>query len=464
MSKSIKELLSVKAIKRDSMKAITAKESDDAPLSDEDVASFENLKAECDKLEERIARLRAVQDDDADKADEVTEDAGEKAWTNTKTFGIHVNQPAGEAVKTKGGAAGQWLVGQYMAKTHGLTAARDFVKKNFRSDVVAKAVLTTSQPIIPQDFVADWIRLLQEKSVLRQVARIMAMPNGNLTIPRQDIGSVGSWFGEAAAIPVSQLGFDNIQLSWHKYGALTYCDRELLEFSPIDAASIISEDLTSRLALLEDRTLLNGSGGSYAPTGLLTAMASGNIFANSTASSVVTFQTVAADLQTAELMLTGNLVRGKFTWIMHPGVVGFLKGLSSNFGIYPFRDELAQGKLNGHDVLTTVQLPTNLGTSGANKTNVLLVCGDDIIIGDAYRFAVSMTTEGSFVDSSTQVNAFGQELIAWKATNAIDMALRHNVAVACIQASGWSLSTVAGMDYYSQTANTSASTASSAID
>jgi HK97 family phage major capsid protein len=283
---------------------------------------------------------------------------------------------------------------------------------------------------------------------------------GNMTIPRQHLGSTGAFFSEGAQITVSQLAFDNIQMTWKKYGAMTYTSRELLDFTPLNAAGIIANDLTSRLGLLEDRTLLFGSSPIVGITG---SLASGNTIANSTDSSAVTFQTVSFDLQNLELQLTGNLVQGTFYWIMHPGVVAFLKQLSSTFGVYPFKAELDTGYLNGHRVLTTVQLPTNLGASAANETNILLVCGEQCILGDAYRWAISMTTEGSFVDSSTQVHTFGQDLVAFKATNSIDFSLMHNVSAACLQASNWALSTVGGFDAYTgQAANTAGSSASSA--
>ncbi len=76
MSISIKELRDRRAAKKVSMATIVAKETDDAPLGDDDVASFEKLKTECEALEGRIARLTASIDSDADSADEVADDAG----------------------------------------------------------------------------------------------------------------------------------------------------------------------------------------------------------------------------------------------------------------------------------------------------------------------------------------------------------------------------------------------------
>lgn len=465
---SIKELRDKRAGKLADMQVIALKETDEAPLGDDDVASFNALKEECDRLEARIARLTASIDPDADDADEVADDAAEKAWGGepiVKRFNINTSDEI-RVPRQKGEAAGRYLIGMYWAKQFGLQAAKDMVDREMGDAPVRKSLVTTAEPIIPQQFVTDWIQLLQEKSVVRPLATVYPMPVGNITIPRQRLGSTGSFFSEGQQITVSQLAFDAIQLTWHKYGAMTYTSRELLEFSPLNAAGIVANDLTDRLALLEDRSALNSTGSGGVPVGIIASVAASNQLTNTVnGSSAVDFQTVSADLQAMELALTGHLVRGNFTWIMHPGVVGFLKQLSSTMGVFPFRQELSgpNPTLNGFPVRTTVQLPSNLGVSGANKTNIVLLNGSDFIIGDAYKFAVSMTTEGSFLDGSTQVNAFGQDIVAWKATNAVDWHLRHDVSAAVLAASDWSLSTVGGIDSYTgQAADVTNSSASSA--
>lgn len=542
MQPSIKELRKLKADKKEEMKAITLKETDDAPLGDDDVASFEKLKEECDRLEARIARLTAALEDDGDEEPR-DDDDGEKHWQDSsrrvtkgfdldnKAFNITTSNDRGSIPCTKAGeSAGRWLVAQWYVKEYGLNAAKEMVRTKMGDDrLVAKTMLTTSQPVIPQDFNPDWIQLLQAKSVVRQIASVYPMPNGNMTIPRQRLGSTGAFFAEGSQITVSQLGFDNIQMSWKKYGALTYTSRELLEFTPLNAAGIVADDLTSRLGLLEDRTFLYSTGAGSTPVGIIPSVAAANVIQSSLASSAVTFQTVSSDLQAAELAMTANFVTGPLTWIMAPGIVSFLKQLSSTFGVYPFKDEVSNGMLNGHPIKVTAQLATNLAASVAATTtalstssttltvptagvgvgwvisgtgisgtptvasitsgsalvasaaqtvasgvlltftaptsqmsNIILVKGDDCIIGDAYRFAISMTTEGSFIDSSTQVNTFGQDLVAFKATNAVDFALKHDVSAAVLQANNWSLNNIATHDFYNQAANTSASSASSA--
>ncbi len=378
-----------------------------------------------------------------------------------KAFNINTTDSVRIPATAPGEKTGRWIVAQYWVKQHGIRAAQDMVEREMGDNIVRK-MLTTAKPVIPQDFNPDWIALLQAKSVVRNFATVYPMPNGNMTIPRQRLGSTGAFFSEGTEITVSQLGFDNIQLTWNKYGALTYCSRELLEFTPLNAAGIVANDLTSRLALLEDRTFLTSAGATGVPKGIIHSTATGNVITSS-GGTTPTFQTVGYDLQATELALTGNLVTGSFHWIMHPAVVSFFKQLSSSFGVYPFAAEVSGGHLNGFPIHTTTQLATNLGTSGANQTPIILACAEDVIIGDSFRFAISMTTEGSFVDTGTQVNTFGQDLVAFKATSAIDFALKHDVSAAILNANSWALTTVAGIDSYTaQAANTTGSYASSA--
>ncbi len=477
MAVSIKELKLKKADTKAAMGVLCSKETDDSPMSDEDVASFQNLKTECDRLEARINRLAAAVADDADDADPVDDDLDKaeknwsgqtKAFNQNQTFNIVTETKNRSPEKFKGERPGRWIVAQYHAQKFGLRAAQDMVERTWGDDLVRKSVLTTAQPIIPQDFNADWVHLLQSKAVIRAAgATVYPMINGNMTIPRQNLGSTGSYFSEAAQITVSNPSWDNIQLTFHKFGALSYTSKELLEFSPLDAAGIVANDLTSRLALLQDRTFINGTGAGGTPVGKIASVATGNKIPNTT-SSGVTFQTASADLQNLELQMTANLVddEGDFVFLMHPSVVAFLKQLSSTFGIFPFAAELNEGKLNGHRVMTTTQLATNLGAANANLTNIVLMKPSHAIIGDAYRWAISMTTDGSFLDGATQVNTFGQDLVAFKATNANDFALMHNVSAAVLQATNWSLGyTAAGQDSYTgQAADVAGSSASSALD
>lgn len=467
------------------MQTFVNKEAD-GPLSPEDIEKFGKHKANIDATMEAMARMLAAKEDDADDADEKpNNDDAKSAWNGdhittknakrnnydfgnkSQHFSYHTDNTPGVPRER---AIGRYVAAKWWKDTYGLGAAREMIDrdpyaKGMGGDPFVTKMLSTSSPIIPQDFYPEIIPLLQEESVFRKIARTIPMSEGNLTWARQRLGSNGQWVGEAQAPTPSQLQWDNLQFTWHQEMAYTYCTRQLLEFSPLNAASEIERDLSSRLGLLEDRTFLYGAANTaYAPTGLINQLNASQTI-NSTGGTSPTFQTVAFDLNSAILQLTGNLVKGNFTWVMHPQVPLFLSQLSSTYGVFPFKDEVSQGRLLGFPIVTTVQLPTNLGSAGANQTDVLLICGDMVIIADAMRYAIEMTTEASFYDNGVLINPFSQNLVAWKVGNSVDMQVQHDVAAAVISATSWGLTTlgVAAKDSYIQAANTQGSFASSAV-
>ena len=389
-------------------------------------------------------------DDNDDDDDDDDEDNVEKSFSAPTKKRVSINHGVALAPMKKAEYFGRLAVGQFYKKEMGLRKAQEVVMRTW-GDVRVKDALMTNQPIIPQDFVNSVIPLLQAKATVRQFATVRAMPMGNLTLPRHNLGSMGAYMGEGSNIPVTRAGFDTINMSWKKYGALTYCTRELLEFTPVDAAAIITNDLISRLALLEDQNFLFGNGtsnGVPAPLGIMYQLNQNTNVINSSvnAQGNVDFQTVSYDLQALELALSGNLVPPPYVMVMSPHTESFLKQVSSTFGVYPFKEELAGGTLNGHKVFVTTLAPTNQPDTKATPTNtvapILMVQPDELIIGDAYRYGMSMTDTASFVDGSTQINAFGQDLLAWKVTNAHDFAMMHDVSAAVLKADGWSIGNV----------------------
>ncbi|MCO6414808.1 phage major capsid protein [Siccirubricoccus sp. KC 17139] len=463
MTVSIKDL----KLKRENLKleakAIALKETDDTPLNDEDVEKFNGISSKIEALSARIARLEAVEDDAADAAEPVDDDAAEKGWTVKSAPSVHRSNNALVARK-KGSLFARFSTARIVDKIYGFGAGRHYVEKNFGDEMVTKA-LTSAVPVIPQDFMADPIELLREQSVVRAAgARVMAMPMGQMTIPRQRLGASASWVGENTDINVTQAGFDTIHLTWKKLAAITSVTKELVEFSPLEVERIVREDLIAQMGLAEDIAFLNSTGsGGASPVGIIPQVVSGNQL---TSNASVTFDNVMKDLRAAQLALEINLVRGSKAWFMNPGVVGFLRGLQNGFGVYAFANEIdGSGTLLGYPVYTTIQLPTNLGGS-TNQTKVILACVDDLVVGDAYRLDVSVTTEGSWVESSNNINAFSRDLIGIKATNAVDFALRHDVSAAVITATNWTLGTafnVAGRQFYTQALNTADTTASAAV-
>ena len=327
------------------------------------------------------------------------------------------------------------------------------------SDSVAKTAvgaMTTAVPTITQDASPYVIELLNAESVFRKAgAHIEPMPRGQKTIYRQNLGATGYFFGEGQSPTVSKVGYDHIDLTWHKMGALVYVTREELMFPSVNTGDFIISEIALRLGLLEDITFFNGSS---SITGLFNRLVSTNTINSTTISSAVNWQSQSNDLATVESLMTGNNVRGPFAIFCHPNLVTALKAQTNGF-TYPFREELSKPEptLNGHRVYTTTQLGiTN------SVTDLVMLKPEHMIIGDAYNYDLQISDQGSFNDGGTQVNLFGEQKVAFLGTAAIDFAVMHNVSAAVLQTSGWvNTSNVAASSYYAgDTSNTTSSASS----
>ena len=62
------------------------------------------------------------------------------------------------------------------------------------------------------------------------------------------------------------------------------------------------------------------------------------------------------------------------------------------------------------------------------------------------RFNISTTDSGSYLDGSTQVNTWGQDIVAFRATGYFDFALEHGVAASMLTTTGWSLNHIAAIN------------------
>lgn len=154
------------------------------------------------------------------------------------------------------------------------------------------------------------------------------------------------------------------------------------------------------------------------------------------------------------------------TWIFHPAVEMFLKGLTNQVGSWFFREEMNTGKLNGYPFLTTTQLPTNLQTDGKGSY-LFLVDMADILIGDAYTADIEVSYEGAYKGSDgTMVSAFQRDQTIFRIIREHDIQTRHiqSIAVADVDAwapGGWTGQS-AGAPWTTQALNTKGSGAMSA--
>ncbi|MCP9321030.1 phage major capsid protein [Acetobacter persici] len=324
-----------------------------------------------------------------------------------------------------------------------------------------KSALTTAQPVVAPE-VREFIDLLTADCVVRKYAKIVSMPNNNLTYPRQRLGATAYWVGEGASYTPSAADFDTINFLGKKLSGFTYTTLEFNNFSLAGAVDHITSDLANQVALAEDRSFIMGAGvGALAPTYNLISNAGTTITSTGDDSVSVAkdLGTIKASLLTKFINIANGVVFGS------PAVFTFLENLQTSFGVYPFRDEIRAGKLQGFTIAQTAQIPSNVetgsgDTAATNGSPLIFAAPQHLIIADSGKYALRSTDVGSFDDGGTTVNAFQQDMIAYKLANWVDFGVEHNAAVAVLNTVGWSSLNVAGAYQLVENVNTSASGAS----
>ncbi|MBF0892759.1 phage major capsid protein [Gluconobacter sp. LMG 1744] len=440
---------------------------------DADMAAVKSLEAKKARLEtvkamKAIKAVKEAEEEDSDKeeekecaSDEMEKDDEDKEKTMNS---FYINKGVAPAGAEKGLYV-QKFIARDIVKMHGETEARNILaastSKNYASGLL-KSALTTAQPVVGPD-VREFIDLLTADCVVRKYAKIVSMPNNNLTYPRQRLGSSASWVGEGATYVPSAADFDTINFVGKKLTGFTYTTLEFNNFSLPGAVDHITSDLANQVALAEDRTFIMGTtAGALAPSYSLVGSAGTKITSSGTDSVSVAadLAKVKSSLQTKFVNIARGVVFGS------PAVFNSLENLQTSFGVYPFRDEIRSGKLNGFTIAETAQIPSDVDTSAAqdgsakNGSPLVFVAPQHLIIADAGRYQLRSTDQGSFEDAGTTINAFSQDMIAYKLANWVDFGVEHEAAVVVLNTVGWTNFNVDGAWQLVEDANSSTSGAS----
>ncbi|MFO1126360.1 MAG: phage major capsid protein, partial [Methylocystis sp.] len=344
------------------------------------------------------------------------------------------------------------------------------------SHPVTKALVTSSGAaggfIVPPDVMNEIVPLLRAMAVVRSAGpRVIPMPRGTMTLPGQASAATASYGAEGAAISQSQQTLNQLVASYKKLTALVPVSNDMMRYADPAVDAFVRDDLVRVMALREDLAFILGDGTQDTPRGYLSfanawvaakggtvgvssttaasvlavnatdpANSTGGNFITSTAS--YTLATVAAELGGAVNRLdTANVPDSKRCWFMNPRSFNYLFNVQNSLGVYVYRDELIKGTLLGYPFKKTTQIGT--GYWDATSTNkdlsfVFLVEMTEDMIMDLMQLQLAVSTEGSYVDSNgATVSAFQSDQTIIRAIAEHDHLLRHDQAVACIQAVRW---------------------------
>jgi len=293
-----------------------------------------------------------------------------------------------------------------MAKTLGREPTRGFfVPKSLMVDKAAaqrgmeyaqRAPLTTlsgaAGALTVETAVEPLIDILRNKIVARRLgAKLLTGLRDPLLFPKQITAGAGFWMAENSGADVTEqdLTFGSFTLSPKTVMALQKYSRQLLAQSTVDIEALVRYDIAAQIAIAIDSAVINGSGASNQPLGILN-QGSIDVVALGTNGAQPTFGNV---LQQETDVATANADIGSLAYATTPGIRGRLKQtavLSNTIGMPVWTGDkrieggLQQGEVNGYPAMASNQIPSNLTKGTSSGICHAIIFGDwsSVLIGE----------------------------------------------------------------------------------
>lgn len=401
-----------------------------ANATDADISALEKANADMALLERQIVAAQAAEDAVARSAAPV---AG-MGHNGGPSMPANVAAPLSKEAKI-----GLVVMGLVASHKHHVPFAKA-LEDNGYGMMVKELVTTTPSKggvTIPTNLSDELIPILRPNSAFLQLdPQRLQLPNGNLTIPRQDSGVSGGYTAEATDIIVEEPTFSAMTFSSKKLAVIVPLSNELINWSPVAMESFVRGDISLGLGMKMDLALLRGDGSSGSPTGIVNKTGVYSFAANAT----VSIQNVETDLAKAESYMDLQLIPNvRRKWVMSPRTLTFLSSLRDGNGNYAY--PTLQGTtptLRNKPVLVTTQIPVNLG-GGTNASEVYLIEASEVWFaqppGAELEFEIS--TEAMYKVSGVAYSAFQRDVTLIRGIMRHDTDIRRLAAVVKITAVLW---------------------------
>jgi len=297
---------------------------------------------------------------------------------------------------------------------------------------------TTGGNLVQTDLLdQDFIEFLRNNGVMLQLG-VRTMPGlvGNVAIPRRSgVSSTYYLSTQTTAITQSESTFDQVTMAPKNLAALSKYSRQTLLQGTPGIEELVRRDLTDGINLAIDLGILNGSGASGQPTGILQTSGIGSV-AMGTNGAAITIDKVV-DLEAA-VMNFSVVNPGNVAYLCNFKVLAALKklragGSTTTDGPFLFNTDGATigrgptpANLNGYPLASTNQVPSNLvkGTSGS-------VCSA-LLIGDFSQAMVGFWGNGLEITVGEDSDDFSKALTSVRGIVTYDVAVRDPKSFAAI--------------------------------
>jgi HK97 family phage major capsid protein len=329
--------------------------------------------------------------------------------------------------------------------------ASDPVVKSIDDSIKLKATGSQAQDptslgnMIAPQFAAEFIALLRNTAVIRNIARTIPNPTGQLTMRRQTSAGTAYWHGEGKPITPSKPGVGTLNFSRKKLGVIYVVSNDMLRYGGSDVDAFLLQDMLAISGLAEDVSFIRGDGTQFQPSGLKSLIASANVFAQSG----TTLAAVDTDFAQAKRLIEENNVMAAdddIHWLLVPRTWWGLwnKAAATDTGYRPYRDglqspntmingQLMNGRILGSPAHKTNQIPKNLG-GGTNESETYCVHGPSLLIADTLNNQIDAFNGGAYYDagSGVVVSGISNDETVIRLLREVDFNMRYQEAASMI--------------------------------
>jgi HK97 family phage major capsid protein/HK97 family phage prohead protease len=298
---------------------------------------------------------------------------------------------------------------------------------------------TTGGNLVATDLLdQDFIEFLRNRSVMIAAGvSVMTGLQGNVAIPRRSgVSSTYYLSTQSTAITQSESTFDQVTMTPKNLAALSKYSRQTLLQATPGIEQLVRNDLVDGINVAMDLGILNGTGSSGQPTGIMQTSGIGSV-AIGTNGGAITMETLV-NLETELTIDNVPVDRSSINYITNAKVMGALKklragGSTTTDGPFLVNDNLvAIGRggtpsvINGYPVYVTNQVPSNL-TKGSSSG----VCSA-VLIGDFSQATVGMWGNGLEITVGEDQDDFSKALTSVRGIVSYDVGVREPKAFATV--------------------------------
>ncbi len=307
------------------------------------------------------------------------------------------------------------------AVNKGNAGAQERMAKALGQDVKAMSSLTDAAGgyLTPTIIGSEIIRLRDAAATLRPLFSQITVTSDSYQLPAVTGGLTVGWVAELAEKPVSDLTFGQITTSVFTAAGLAAASNQLLADSRPSVDGLINFELAKRLAILEEKAFLNGSGTGQ-PRGILNTSGVGTTALTSTAvlDLLDAILTAATAVETAHQEYPTAIVLHPRTWNRIVAAretstsAQYIIGEGANAQGRRASDARPARSLFGIPVYTSSNVPTNLGT-GTNESRVIVGVFSEGLILD--RQGITLDESEHVYFTSNQTVFRGEERVGFTA-------------------------------------------------